>query len=278
VEFITTRNFALPDDKGEMESSEWFNMWKRKNFPYNELLVGDTTYWFDRKKQVLLWKTSIVMVDRFPYDQKSQILERYPNYDESSYFVEGPDSGYFITYRVKVDERLSVPRPPGFQFPQLGWAKVDDVIAHKWFERDAQNEETTLDASIDTSSSNISDILQQLNDKMRDVSPERIRRVVAATIRKDGAIVKALKQSLNYQCQFPNCGITIKTKNGGHYIEVAHIEPVKSGGKSVLGNLLVLCPNHHKEFDFGRLEIIEQTNERLTGILNDKEFSLNLTV
>jgi predicted restriction endonuclease len=86
--------------------------------------------------------------------------------------------------------------------------------------------------------------------------------------------VKALKQLCNFECQFPNCRTKIRKRNGDYYIEVAHIHPVANGGRSVIGNLLVLCPNHHKEFDHGSLEISEQTENKIRGIINGKEFDI----
>ena len=65
-------------------------------------------------------------------------------------------------------------------------------------------------------------------------------------------------------------------KDGGFYIEVAHVQPVEKGGTSVLGNVVVLCPNHHKEFDYGDLQVIEQTEELLHGKLNGIEFRIAL--
>ena len=62
----------------------------------------------------------------------------------------------------------------------------------------------------------------------------------------------------------------------GFYIEVAHVKPISRGGKSLLGNLLVLCPNHHKEFDYGHLKIIEQTVTYLRGMLNGTAFDIRL--
>ncbi|MDP2846091.1 MAG: HNH endonuclease, partial [Candidatus Methanoperedens sp.] len=88
-------------------------------------------------------------------------------------------------------------------------------------------------------------------------------------------LVKTLKELCQFRCQFPGCNVRIPKKDGGYYIEVAHIEPVSQGGKSVIGNLLVLCPNHHKEFDYGALEIIEQTTDYLCGKLNGKEFEIS---
>ncbi len=119
--------------------------------------------------------------------------------------------------------------------------------------------------------------LKTLNEKLAKETPEKIEAVINKTIRKDTKIIQALKQACEFRCQFPNCGIRIPKKDGGFYIEVAHIKPVRSGGPSVLGNLLVLCPNHHKEFDFGCVEVIEQTDELLHGKLNGKEFKIALT-
>ena len=64
--------------------------------------------------------------------------------------------------------------------------------------------------------------------------------------------------------------------DGSKYIEVAHINAVKDGGKSVHGNLLVLCPNHHKEFDYGNLKINTHTSSKLSGQLNGKNFEIEL--
>ena len=49
MEYITSRGFELPNDQTEMENFDWFNMCSNRNFPYYELLVGDTLYWFDTR-------------------------------------------------------------------------------------------------------------------------------------------------------------------------------------------------------------------------------------
>lgn len=38
MEYITSRGFKLLSDLAEMESMDWFNMWKNRNFPYMELV------------------------------------------------------------------------------------------------------------------------------------------------------------------------------------------------------------------------------------------------
>ena len=82
------------------------------------------------------------------------------------------------------------------------------------------------------------------------------------------------KRVYENKCQFPDCNSQVLTKDGDNYVEVAHIKPVNKGGQSIIGNLIVLCPNHHKEFDFGNLKILEQSEKTLVGILNNKEFKI----
>lgn len=119
--------------------------------------------------------------------------------------------------------------------------------------------------------------LEQLNEQMQQVAPEKRVTEIEQTLRSDRRIVALLKKAANYKCQFPGCNSEIKTKAGLNYVEVAHVTPVNKGGQSVLGNLVVLCPNHHKEFDYGNLQIVEQTLEKLSGSLNGKDFQIELT-
>lgn len=114
----------------------------------------------------------------------------------------------------------------------------------------------------------------ELNSKMKDMSFQRKRRIIDLIVRKDKQIVKELKRRQNYSCQFPNCNSVIIMRNGARYVEVAHILAVSKGGKSCLSNLLVLCPNHHKEFDLGELEIIEDEDKYIQGRLNGLEFHI----
>jgi len=173
--------------------------------------------------------------------------------------------------------KINVSKPTDFRFPQLGWLRVDDENALIWFNRQPVEDTNTLDDYISDSKKDITQLLADLNEKMQNVSPERIEKLVSATIRKDTKIIYALKLSTNYKYQFPNCGQQIKKKSGGFYIEVAHIKPVSANGQSILGNLIVLCPNHHKEFDFGDLSIKEQTTSKLIGQLNGRDFEIAIT-
>lgn len=126
-----------------------------------------------------------------------------------------------------------------------------------------------IDSSIETNS-----LIHEINEKMRDVHPTKVNKLIESTLRNDTKIVKLLKEIHNYTCQYPNCNVKIPKKSGGYYIEVAHVKPVAKGGQSIIGNLLVLCPNHHKAFDYGDLNIIEQNENEIKGYLNGEKFEI----
>ena len=116
--------------------------------------------------------------------------------------------------------------------------------------------------------------LVNINNKMISITPQKRPVEITKTLRNDSRIVLLCKKVYEYKCQFPDCESEILTKDGQNYVEVAHIKPVKSGGQSIIGNLVVLCPNHHKEFDLGNLVILKQNNKLLKGILNNKRFEI----
>ena len=253
-------------------------MWRAKQWPYKELNTGDLLHWYESPSKSIVWGTEVTEVVRFEYEDKSvakRILEeRFGEFDESQpYFLQAAPKGFCLAFKVLPTERVDYPRPEGFKFPYLGWLRVDERVKRELLTEDDSVEIATLDALAPTG--DLKEKLHKLNEVMSSVLPRRIRAIVSQTIRRDTKLVRSLKTFYDFTCQFPGCGIRIPKRSGGWYIEVAHIEAVAKGGKSVLGNLLVLCPNHHKEFDYGKLEIFEQTVEVVRGKLNGKEFSIH---
>lgn len=70
--------------------------------------------------------------------------------------------------------------------------------------------------------------------------------------------LELIKKLRGYKCQFCNKQI-IKADNT-YYIEACHIKPKCKGGSDYLNNILILCPNCHKEFDLGNREELSYTN------------------
>ena len=67
-------------------------------------------------------------------------------------------------------------------------------------------------------------------------------------------------------------------RDGSLYCEVIHITPFSQTKSSRPGNLTVLCPNHHKEFDLGDCSIISRNANKVSGILNGRVFEFTLKV
>lgn len=277
MKYITSRS-KLPTSDAEMADGPWFNMWSKQYWPINELNAGAVLYWYESQEKSIVWKTIVEDVYRFSYNSKDEakikLSRRFGEIDDKqSYYIKAPSQGFCLSFKVKSLQRLNLPKPGGFKFPQQGWLSGDDKTAQKWLEMEIADD-STLDGIIPNGTP--IERLQHLNDVMVGVSPTRIKKIVSQTIRSDTQLVKALKELCDFRCQYPDCNVRIPKTEGGYYIEVAHIEPVSEGGQSVLGNLLVLCPNHHKEFDYGDLEIIEQTIDYLRGKLNGKDFEISL--
>jgi hypothetical protein len=274
VEYIISKGKELPSSENEMENHLWFNMWGSRQFPFTTLVNGDIIYWLDTLKKRLVWKTVVQDVSRYRYSDKKDIYDLYSDSMSNRYYDSKAASGYFLLYSIKVIEKINVAKPK-YNFPRLGWQILDDDNYIKWFSKGRLDNEPTLDNSINENDLPVTTQLRLLNEVMKNVNPTRVTQLVQTTIRNDTKIIKAVKEAAGFRCQFPGCGHQIKKRDGTNYIEVAHISPVKNDGKSILGNLVVLCPNHHKEFDYGERVITKQTDIELSGALNGNDFTIN---
>jgi hypothetical protein len=81
------------------------------------------------------------------------------------------------------------------------------------------------------------------------------RRVEGLQFIRDSKIVRQIKKLVQHRCQI--CGNYIRTKNGKLYSEGHHIKPLGKGhnGTDEEGYIVILCPNHHVEFDLGVIAI-----------------------
>ena len=84
--------------------------------------------------------------------------------------------------------------------------------------------------------------------------PDRYETVLTR-IYRDTKIVRALKQEYKDVCQI--CGKTIFISENKNYSEGHHIKPLGGihCGPDIKENIIVLCPNHHTEFDYGIIAI-----------------------
>ena len=93
---------------------------------------------------------------------------------------------------------------------------------------------------------------------------------------RDNKIIARLKRIRGEKCQI--CGLAIIKKDGSPYTEAAHIKAKSDRGAETPENLIILCPNHHKEFDLGDKEIISLTQENFRFKLNGQVHEIDLAI
>lgn len=118
------------------------------------------------------------------------------------------------------------------------------------------------------------DIIKEL--KSLNLNEPEIVKVSTKTYKRDNRTIAQIKILRDFKCQI--CQNTIKKKDGTYYIEAAHIEPKHKKGVESADNIVLLCPNHHKEFDLGELVIILHNKEAFHFILNGQEYVLSLKI
>ncbi|MDI9863981.1 HNH endonuclease [Flectobacillus sp. DC10W] len=91
---------------------------------------------------------------------------------------------------------------------------------------------------------------------------------------RDTDAIKEIKRLRGQECQL--CGKYILMSDGSKYVEAAHITPKSDNGVEKPSNILILCPNHHKEFDLGKREIIERNESFIRFKINGIEYKLDL--
>lgn len=118
------------------------------------------------------------------------------------------------------------------------------------------------------------DILEDLK-KLKGDDPEETV-VNRKTFKRDNKTIAQIKILRDFKCQI--CETTIIKKDGSKYVEAAHIKPKRKKGRETLDNIILLCPNHHKEFDLGDLIIKSQDIRHIDFLLNGKRHKLALTI
>jgi len=91
---------------------------------------------------------------------------------------------------------------------------------------------------------------------------------------RDNLAIAAIKILRGQKCQI--CDYTLKKPDGSLYIEAAHIDSKKLKGKETRDNIILLCPNHHKEFDLLEREIMKRTKRSITFKLNKVKYNVEL--
>ena len=104
---------------------------------------------------------------------------------------------------------------------------------------------------------------QEIINELQSLTPQTPVQVTfrGKSYKRDNKTIAQIKKLRGKKCQI--CGHYILLKDGGKYVEAAHITAKSEKGVERPHNILILCPNHHKEFDKGDRKIIEHTNDKI---------------
>jgi 5-methylcytosine-specific restriction enzyme A len=124
------------------------------------------------------------------------------------------------------------------------------------YEEDSTEDSMPADSPID---------LVKLEKTILTASIEKKQRL--STYIERGAIAQEVKRLTNYKClvceKLGQPPIAFLKSSGIPYIETHHVIPVSEMQRSSLEitNLLTVCANHHRQFHFGKVNILENTEE-----------------
>lgn len=116
----------------------------------------------------------------------------------------------------------------------------------------------------------------------RNADPKRQTRISSFIER--GTIGKKVKAIRDGRCQVCEAlgqePVAFNQKNGTPYSEAHHVQPVSLLLSGSLGasNIMVLCPNHHRQAHYGTFEIIENKAESWVVKLDSDEVEIARTV
>jgi predicted HNH restriction endonuclease len=111
------------------------------------------------------------------------------------------------------------------------------------------------------------DEIEKLELKYQNASPQ-VKEVISKRIER-GGISSVFKKINNYKCKVCEAlghnPFSFKKTNGEFYVETHHINPVSNLVQGSLGisNLITVCANHHRQFHYGNIKTVENTDDYL---------------
>jgi 5-methylcytosine-specific restriction enzyme A len=137
-----------------------------------------------------------------------------------------------------------------------------------------ENEQKEIIKEFKSQNNTKQDIINELKN-LKPTDPEVVV-INTKSFKRDNRTIAQIKILRDFKCQI--CSTTIKKKDGTFYIEAAHIEPKHKKGRETPDNILLLCPNHHKEFDYGDRNILLHDKEKVHLTLNGQEHKISLKI
>ena len=123
--------------------------------------------------------------------------------------------------------------------------------------------------------------VKNLEITLQNATPKQQERVSKYIER--GPMGQKVKDKLGGTCQicsaFNQHPIAFLKSNGAPYSEAHHVIPVaalKTGTLSAT-NIMVLCPNHHRQIHYGQVEIVDDTEQAWTLAIDGQHLQIQKT-
>lgn len=226
--------------------------------------------------------------------QKKEIHLQFNSHSYNAYIINNRNFRVQIRWFSDLGKIFSdmYPHTQSGPFPQLKFTKIqDDTFALSFVHSESQILQTQFidnNLNSETNEREQQHYIRELKKSQktkeqllsllaeRQNQQDRTENYKGTRNKRDNesiAIIKCLRES---KCQL--CGKSILKRDGSYYIEAAHIDAKCDKGKETLENILLLCPNHHKEFDLGKREIIYRDSSSLILKINGKTYEVSLLV
>lgn len=153
-----------------------------------------------------------------------------------------------------------------------GQELISDYLQIENFENVLEQHEIENSVEIDSEEINKKELFNKIIECENDKS-EKIK-IKGKTYKRHNYLMVQIKKYRDYKCQF--CSTTIRKAKGGYYIEACHIKQKAEGGKDSLNNILILCPNCHKLFDYGNRSNEKKSKTTYSVTINDKPYKASL--
>jgi len=262
--YVTSRRFALPTSIEELAGRLWFNLWQQRLWPYREVDVGDTLYWYDPTARAIVWNTTVRDVDRFKYESKEQLRSRlHERFGEDPvddpYYAQAANQGYCIAYKVTPVEQLNLPKPTDYGLPRLGWLQCKDPEAQAWLSQWLpQNRDGKFTSRLRQTASRAED---EGYFEARNLEDERERKLGEIVHRRGQPEFRAKLIDAYGGC----CAVT--ASDAVQALEAAHITPYLGPQSNHISNGLLLRADIHTLFD---LDLLGIDPDSLTVVLSEQ--------
>lgn len=264
-DFDSFKQFIIKPLQDKFSLKDWFL--QLDNFP--GFGIGAATIFLNRidyKKYPIMNNKTLTALNKLGYKISSS--KNWTNYELVKNYQDNLISDYSILENYFKSDALNHFLVAVYQGQEL----ISDYLQIETFENGLEQNEIEHIVEFDLDRLGKNDLHQRIIECEKDKSEKIV--INGWTYKRYNYLMVQIKKYRDYKCQF--CSTTILKANGDYYIEACHIKAKAEGGKDSLDNILILCPNCHKLFDYGNREKEFFSKDSYSVIINGKTYNASL--